>query len=79
MHSIIIHVISSASEAETVVLLYNFIVVAPLRVTLEEMGHPQPTTPVTTNNSSAQGLIKKSMVTKTAKSYKMRFNYLKCC
>ena len=33
---------------------------------------------VTTDNSAAVGLIKKSMIPKAAKSYDMRFNYLKC-
>ena len=42
------------------------------------MGHPQPKTPVTTDNSTAQGLINKRMIPKVAKSYDMRFNYLKC-
>ena len=42
------------------------------------MGHEQPKTPVTTDNTTAHGLIKKSMITKHAKSYDMRFNFLKC-
>jgi hypothetical protein len=72
------HVMSSASEAETAALFYNCKAAAPLRVTLAEMGHSQPKTPVTTDNSTAQGLITKVMVPKAAKSYDMRFNFLKC-
>jgi hypothetical protein len=78
LSKIIKHVMSSASEAETAALFYNCKAAAPLRVTLKEMGHPQPKTPVTTDNSTAQGLITKTMVPKAAKSYDMRFNYLKC-
>ena len=78
LSKIIKHVMSSASEAETAALFYNCKAAAPLRVSLAEMGHPQPPTPTTTDNSTAQGLITKSMVPKAAKSYDMRFNYLKC-
>ena len=78
LSKIIKHVMTSASEAETAALFYNGKVAAPLRVTLEEMGHPQPKTQVTTDNSTAQGLITKSMIPKAAKSYDMRFNFLKC-
>ena len=75
---IIKHVVTSASEAETAALFYNCKGAAPLRVTSEEIGHPQPKTQVTTDNSTAQGLITKSMIPKAAKSYDMRFNFLKC-
>ena len=34
--------------------------------------------PITTDNLAAQGLITKSMVPKAAKSYDMRFNWIKC-
>ena len=43
-----------------------------------EMGHPQPKTTVITDNSTAQGLITQAMIPKAAKSYDMRFNFLKC-
>jgi len=78
LSKIIKHVMSSASEAETAALFYNCKAAAPLRVTLMEMGHPQGPTQVTTDNSAALGLIKKTMIPKAAKSYDMRFNYLKC-
>ncbi len=79
LSKIIKHIMLSVSEAETAALFYNSKYATPLRVTLEEMGHPQPPTPVTTYNLAAQGLITKSMVPKAAKPYDMRFNYLKCC
>ena len=75
---IVKHVMSSASEAETAALFYNCKATSPLCTTLAEMGHPQPATPVTTDNSTAQGLFTKSMIPKTAKAYDMRFNWLKC-
>ena len=78
LSKIIKHVMSSASEAETVAIFYNFKAALPLRVYLEEMGHEKPKTPVTTDNTTEHGLIKKTMITKRAKSYDMRFNLLKC-
>ena len=65
------HVMLSASEVETAALFYNCKAAAPLHVTLAVMGHPQPKTPVTTNNSPAQGLITKTMIPKAAKLYNM--------
>ena len=78
LSKIIKHVMTSASVAETAALFYNSKAASPLRVTAEEMGHPQPKTPNTTDHSTAQGLITKTMIPKAAKSYDMRFNYLKC-
>jgi hypothetical protein len=45
-------VLSSASEAELAALFYNGKEGAPLRITLEELGHKQPPTPMVTDNSS---------------------------
>jgi len=78
LSKIIKHVMSSASEAETAALFYNCKTATLLRVTLQEMGHPQPKTPVTTDNSTEQGLVNKTIVPNAEKSYDMRFNYLKC-
>ena len=78
LSKIIKHVMSSASEAETAAILYNCKEALPLRVSLEEMGHEQPKTPVTTDNTTAHELIKKTMIPKRAKSYDMRINFLKC-
>ena len=75
---IINHVMRSAPEAEVAALFYNCKAAIPLRISLEEMGHPQPKTPAVTDNTTAHGLIKKTMIPKRAKSYDMRFNFLKC-
>jgi hypothetical protein len=71
---------SSASEAELAALYYGYKQAAPIRVTLEEMGHPQPAlTPVTIDNITAQGLILGTMTPKASKSNDQWFNWLKCC
>ena len=54
LSNIIKHVMTSDSESETAVLFYNCKAAAPLRVTLEDMGHPQTKTTVTTYNLDAQ-------------------------
>ena len=59
---------ASALEAEVAALFYNCKSDTPLQTTLEEMGHPHPQTPITTDNTTAQGLITKSMISKAAKS-----------
>ena len=69
---------TSDSEAEVSALSYNSKAALPLRISLEEMGHHQPKTPITTDNTTAQGIITKTMILKRAKSYDMRFNFLKC-
>ena len=69
---------TSASEAEMAALFLNCKTAIPLRIALEEMGHPQPRTPVITDNSSAEGLVNKTMVAKQAKSHDLRLNWLKC-
>ena len=81
LSSIIKHVMSSssASEAELAALYYGCKQAAPIRFTLEEMGHPQPApTPVTTDNITAQGLTMGTMTPKASKSNEQRFNWLKC-
>ena len=72
------HVMTSASEAEVAALCYNCKAVQPLSIALEEMRHPQPKTPVITDNKTAEGLSNKTMVPNKAKTYDMRFNWLKC-
>jgi len=79
LSSIIKHVMSSASEAELAALYYGCKQAAPICITLEEMGHPQPApTPVTTDNITVQGLAMGAMTPKASKSNDQWFNWLKC-
>jgi hypothetical protein len=50
--SIIKHVMSLASESELAALYYGCKIAVPIQTTLDEMGHTQPPTPVTTDNIS---------------------------
>ena len=78
LSKIIKWVMGSASESEVAALFYNCKAALPLRLALQEMGHQQPKTPTITDNSTAEGLINKTMVPKKAKNYDLRFNWLKC-
>lgn len=78
LSSIIKHVLASASEAELAAMFYNTREAIPLRVTLEEMGHPQPKTPIVVDNSTAHGLTDGTMVPKRSKAMDMRFHWLRC-
>ena len=69
---------SSTSKAEIAALFYNIKAAIPLCVTLQDMGHVQPPTPVKTDNSTAHGLITKIMTPKASKAMDMQFHYLKC-
>ena len=62
LYKIITHVMSSASEVETAAIFYYWKAALPLRVSLEEMGHEQPKTLVTTHTTTAHGLIKNTMI-----------------
>ena len=78
LSSIIKHIMASASEAELAAMFYNSREAIPLRVTLEEMGHPQPATRITVDNQTACGLTKCTMVPKKSKAMDMRFHWLRC-
>jgi hypothetical protein len=65
-------VVSSAAEAEVAGVYHNGREACPLRTCLEELGHPQPPTPIQTDNSTAAG-IANDTETKTIQSYRHAF------
>ncbi len=79
LSAIIKHVMLSTSKAELSALYYGSKMAAPLRTTLEELGHNQANpTPITTNNITAQGLTMGTMTAKASKSMDQHFHWLKC-
>ena len=74
---IIKNVMASAAEAEVGALFMNAQVAAPMRVTLEELGHPQPATPMKTDNSTANGIMNGTIKQQRSKAIDMRFYWLK--
>ena len=75
---IIRNVMSSAAEAELGALFLNAKTAVPTRITLIKMGHPQPRTPIQTDNSTAYGLINNKIIAKATKSVDMSFHWLRC-
>ena len=69
---------SSAAEAELGALYINSREAIPQRHLLIEMGHPQPPTPMQVDNSTALGVVKKTMQQKQTKAMDMRFHWLRC-
>jgi hypothetical protein len=71
-------VMSSAAEAEYGALFINAKEAVYLRNMLEEMGHPQPPTPIQTDNLMAEGFINNKIQAKHTKSQDMWHYWLKC-
>jgi hypothetical protein len=65
-------VLSSAAEAELGALFHNGKEACPLRIALEEMGHPQPATPMATDNNTASGIATDTVKQKRSKAIDMR-------
>jgi hypothetical protein len=69
-------VMSSAAEAELGALFINAREAVHMRRVLTEMGHPQPPTPIQTDNSTAEGVINSRVRPKRTKAMDMRFEWL---
>ena len=74
---IIKNVMSSASEAEIGALYMNAKDAVPMRTTLAEMNHPQPPTPIRTDNSTANGIVNSTIRQNRSKAIDMRFYWLR--
>jgi hypothetical protein len=70
------NVMSSAAEAKVAGLFMIVEELFPMRTTLEELGHPQPATPMQTNNSTACGIANKIVKQRRSKAIDMRFYWL---
>jgi hypothetical protein len=66
-------VLSSTTEAELGALFFNGKEAAMLRTTLEGMGHPQPATPIQTDNACAAGISNGTVKQRRSKAMDMRF------
>ena len=70
-------VVASAAEAEAGSLFFNCQEGQPIRTCLEYLGHPQPATPVQTDNSTAAGLAHDTIKQKRSKAFDMRFFWIR--
>ena len=66
-------VISSAAEAEIGALFINAKTAVSIRQTLIELGHPQPRTPMQTDNATAHALLTNKILPKALKAMDMQF------
>jgi hypothetical protein len=66
-------VVASAAEAELSALYHNCQMGILFRLTLTEMGHPQPKTPVHCNNATVVGIANNSIKRQQPRSMEMRF------
>ena len=71
-------VMSSAAEAELGALFINAREAVHIRNILEEIGHPQPPTPIQTDNSTANRVVNNTIQPKRTKPMDMRFHWLRC-
>ena len=69
-------VMSLAAEAEVGALYLNAKEAVYLQQILEEMGHPQPKTPIQTDNTTLEGIINKKIQLKCTKATDMQFHWL---
>ena len=74
---IIKNVMSSATEAKLAALYIVAKEYVYICLVLEEMGHPQPPTPIQTNNSTAKSVINNTIQPKRTKVMDMRFYWLR--
>jgi hypothetical protein len=70
-------VVAPAAEAKVGALFYNWQDAAGLRTIAIEMGHPQPATPVCTDNSTADGIINSMVKQNRSKAIDMRFYWVR--
>jgi hypothetical protein len=70
-------VMTSAAEAETCTLHHNGKAAIPIRITLEELHHPQGPTQIKTDNNTAQGFLTSSIRRKRSKHWDMRYHWMK--
>jgi hypothetical protein len=77
--TIIKAVMSSAAEAELGVLYLNAKEAVYIRKILTKMGHPQPKTPIQTDNLTEEGVVNNRIQPKRTKAMDMHFHWLQDC
>jgi hypothetical protein len=70
---------SSTAEAELGALFINAKTAVLVHHTLKELGHPQPPTPIQTDNKTANDLLTNKIMPKALKAMDIGFHWLRCC
>ena len=71
-------VAASAAEAELGALFLNALEAKIMRLTLNEIGHPQPPTPIHCDNSTAVGICSNTIKRQRSRAMNMRYFWLLC-
>ena len=71
------HIVSSAAEAETAGIFTNCQAAIPIRHMLKILGHPQPPTPLKTDNKTAAAFSHNTLKPKRSKSWDMQYHWIK--
>ena len=69
-------VVCSAAEAELAALFLNAKTGKIIRLILEELGHPQPPTPIHCDNQTAIGIANDTVKKHRSRSMEMRFFWI---
>jgi hypothetical protein len=75
--SVIRPIMGSAAECETTTLYLNCQTGIVLRITAEELGHPQPPTPVQVDNSTTYNFVHDTLQQKRSKAFDMKLYWLR--
>ena len=70
-------VVSSAAEAKMGTTVLNAKDALTIRTTIKELGHPQPTTPMQVDNTTAVGFTNNTIKQKRSNSIDMRFYWIR--
>jgi hypothetical protein len=73
---IMANVMASTTEAEFGALFHNARDAVPLHTALIEMGHPQPVTPIQTDNACAAGISNETVKQRRSKAIDMLFYWI---
>ena len=75
-YTLLRHVVTSAAEAETVALFYNCQTAIYLRQMFNALGHQHHTTPIKTDNITAEAFVNSTFTQKRSKSWDVRYHWL---
>jgi hypothetical protein len=78
LSQIVKYVMASAAEAELAALYHTAHEMVPLRNALDEMGWPQPRSPLQTDNTTAAGFVHDTIIQRHIKMIWMRLHWLRC-
>ena len=74
MQNIKTNVLVLVAKAEIGEISLNYQLGEMLRITITEMGHAQPSSPVITDNDMANGIFNRTVKQRRTKAIEMRFN-----